>query len=234
MSDFGIKFEFRNPNSEFFVRPSSRITFRRLLMIVKDAFVFLIPLLILTLGAFAIGMSLAGIFLLLLSAFVAFFFRNPRRVIPEDPNVIVSPADGRVVKVERVGNVTKLSIFLSIFNVHVNRSPMSGRIEAMDYKPGRFRAAFNHAASVENERNIIMLSQGSIKLVFTQIAGVVARRIVCWKKVGDSVEKGELVGLIRFGSRVDVLFPAGTEVTVQVGDRVRGGSSPIGVIVEGR
>jgi phosphatidylserine decarboxylase len=203
-------------------------------MIVKDAFVFLIPLLVLTLGAFALGMPVTAIFLLLLSAFVAFFFRNPQRTIPEDPKVIVSPADGRIVKVERVGNVTKLSIFLSIFNVHVNRSPISGRIEAMDYKPGRFRAAFNHAASVENERNIIMLSQGSTKLVFTQIAGVIARRIVCWKRVGDSVEKGELVGLIRFGSRVDVLFPAGTEVTVQIGDRVRGGSSPIGVIVDGR
>ena len=94
-------------------------------MIVKDAFVFLIPLLILALGAIALGMPLAGIFLLLLSAFVAFFFRNPRRKIPEDPKVIVSPADGRVVKVERVGNVTKLSIFLSIFNVHVNRSPIA-------------------------------------------------------------------------------------------------------------
>jgi len=203
-------------------------------MIVKDAFVFLIPLLILTLGAFALGMPVAGIFLLLLSAFVAFFFRNPRRVVPEDPKVIVSPADGRVVKIERVGNVTKLSIFLSVFNVHVNRSPIRGRIEAIDYKPGRFRAAFNHSASVENERNIVMLSQGNIKLVFIQIAGVLARRIVCWKRVGDLVEKGELVGLIRFGSRVDVLFPAGTEVTVHIGDRVRGGSSPIGVIVEDR
>src|SRR5262245_24111455 len=203
-------------------------------MIVKDAFVFLIPLLVLALGAFALGMPVAGIFLLLLGAFVAFFFRNPRRTIPEDPKVIVSPADGRIVKVERVGNVTKLSIFLSIFDVHVNRSPISGRIEAMDYKPGRFHAAFNHAASVENEQNIIMMSQGNLKLVFTQIAGVIARRIVCWKKVGDVVEKGELVGLIRFGSRVDVLFPAGTEVTVQTGDRVRGGSSPIGVIVDSR
>ena len=184
--------------------------------------------------SFAVGVPGAGIFLLLLCAFVAFFFRNPRRTVPEDPKIIVSPADGRVVKVERVGNVTKLSIFLSIFDVHVNRSPISGRIEAMDYKPGRFRAAFNDAASVENERNIIMLSQGNLKLVFTQIAGIIARRIVCWKRVGDVVEKGELVGLIRFGSRVDVLFPAGTEVTVQTGDRVRGGSSPIGVIVENR
>jgi phosphatidylserine decarboxylase len=203
-------------------------------MIIKDAIIFLVPLLTLTLLSFAVGMPAAGIFLLLLCAFVAFFFRNPRRTIPEDPKIIVSPADGRVVKVERVGNVTKLSIFLSIFDVHVNRSPMSGRIEAMDYKPGRFHAAFNHSASVENERNIIMLSQGNLKLVFTQIAGIIARRIVCWKKVGDAVEKGELVGLIRFGSRVDVLFPAGTEVTVQTGDRVRGGSSPIGVIVDRR
>jgi len=203
-------------------------------VIVKDAFIFLVPLFILTVAFFALGMTIGAIFLLLLLAFVAFFFRNPRREIPGDPNVIVSPADGKVVKVERVGNVTKLSIFLSIFDVHVNRSPMRGRIEAMDYKRGRFRAAFNHAASVENERNIIMVSQGNVKLVFVQIAGLIARRIVCWKKPGDLVEKGELVGLIRFGSRVDVIFPAGTEVTVRTGERVWGGSTPIGVIVDGR
>jgi phosphatidylserine decarboxylase len=173
----------------------------------------------------------AGVFLLLLAAFVAFFFRNPKREIPTDPRVIVSPADGRVVKIERVGNVTKMSIFLSVLDVHVNRSPIDGRIEAIDYRKGRFKAAFNHAASVENERNIIMIAHGNIKVVFTQIAGLIARRIVCWKKVGDTVTKGELVGLIRFGSRVDVLFPAGTQVTVQEGTRVRGGSSPIGVIL---
>jgi phosphatidylserine decarboxylase len=199
-------------------------------MMVKDAFMFLVPLLAGTIVSLALGWQVAAIVLLLLSGFVAFFFRNPKREIPPDPRVIVSPADGRVVKVERVGNVTKLSIFLSIFNVHVNRSPIAGRIEAIDYKSGRFKAAFNHAASVENERNIIMVAQGNIKIVFTQIAGIVARRIVCWKKVGDIVEKGELVGLIRFGSRVDVLFPAGTEVTVEKGARVRGGSSPIGII----
>src|SRR2546426_1830945 len=201
-------------------------------MIIKDAWMFLLPLLIS--GALAIGLSLyiPGILLLFLAGFVAFFFRNPRREIPSDPRVIVSPADGRVVKIERVGNVTRLSIFLSIFDVHVNRSPMAGRIEAIDYKKGKFKAAFNHAASVENERNTIMVSQGNVKLVFTQIAGIIARRIVCWKKVGDTVQKGELVGLIRFGSRVDVLFPAGTEATVETGMRVRGGSTPIGVIKE--
>ena len=199
-------------------------------MIVKDAFRFLIPLVISSILAFALGLYLASFLVILLAAFVAFFFRNPKREIPSDPRVIVSPADGRVVKVERSGNVTKLSIFLSIFNVHVNRSPIAGRIEAIDYKTGRFKAAFNHAASVENERNIIMVAQGDVKLVFTQIAGLIARRIVCWKKVGDAVTKGELIGLIRFGSRVDVLFPAGTEVTVERGARVRGGSSPIGII----
>src|SRR5213594_1698660 len=177
-------------------------------MIHKEALRFIVPLLLSASLAAALGLYLAGILLLFLAAFVAFFFRNPEREIPADPRVIVSPADGRVVRIERVGNVTKLSIFLSIFDVHVNRSPMAGRIEAIDYKPGKFKAAFNHAASVENERNIIMVSQGSVKLVFTQIAGIVARRIVCWKKVGDFVDKGELVGLIRFGSRVDVLLPA--------------------------
>ena len=199
-------------------------------MIVKDAYRFLVPLLASATLAYALGLYLAALLVMLLAAFVAFFFRNPKREIPSDPRVIVSPADGRIVKVERAGKVTKLSIFLSIFNVHVNRSPIAGRIEAIDYKPGKFKAAFDHAASVENERNIIMVSQGELKLVFTQIAGLVARRIVCWKKVGDTVTKGELVGLIRFGSRVDVLFPAGTEVTVERGARVRGGSSPIGIM----
>src|SRR5207247_9737690 len=103
-------------------------------------------------------------------------------------------------------------------------------IETIDYKPGKFKAAFNHAASVENERNVITVSQGSVKLVFTQIAGLIARRIVCWKKVGDTVQKGELVGLIRFGSRVDVLFPAGTEAMVEKGTRVRGGATPIAIL----
>jgi phosphatidylserine decarboxylase len=201
-------------------------------MIVKDAWMFLVPLLISGALAIGLGLPILGIFLLLLAAFVAFFFRNPRREIPSDPRVIVSPADGKVVKIERVGNVTRLSIFLSIFDVHVNRSPMAGRIDAIDYKRGKFRAAFKHEASEENERNTIMLSQGSLKLVFTQVAGIVARRIVCWKKVGDTVRKGELVGLIRFGSRVDILFPAGTTPTVTVGMRVYGGSSPIGIIGE--
>ena len=177
-------------------------------------------------------MTTAGLFVTALFAFVAFFFRNPTRTIPGDPRTIVSPADGKVVRLERVGNVTRMSIFLSLFNVHVNRSPIAGRIEAVDYRPGKFLVAFNDKASTDNERNIVMVSDGRITIVFTQIAGIVARRIVFWKKAGDTVAKGELVGLIRFGSRVDVLFPAGTEATVSVGDRVKGGSTRIGIIKE--
>jgi len=197
-------------------------------MIVKDAYRFLVPLAAATVAAFWLNWPFAGGILLFLAAFVAFFFRNPQREIPADPKAIVSPADGRVVSVERVGNVTKMSIFLSLFNVHVNRCPIAGRIETMDYRPGKFKAAFDHRASVENERNIIMISNGNVKLVFTQIAGLVARRIVCWKKTGDVVAKGELVGLIRFGSRVDILFPPAAEATVVKGARVRGGSTVIG------
>jgi len=199
-------------------------------MIVKEAFRFLVPLLVSAGLALVFGLYIAAVLVMLLAVFVAFFFRNPKREIPPDPRVIVSPADGRVVRVERVGNVTRLSIFLSIFDVHVNRSPMAGQIEAIEYRPGKFKPAFNHEASIDNERNIIMVTQGNVKLVFTQIAGIIARRIVCWKKVGDRVGKGELIGLIRFGSRVDVLFPAGTEVTVERGARVRGGASVIGMI----
>ena len=201
-------------------------------MIVRDAYRFLVPLAILALAAFAFQFTIAGLLLSGLFGFVAFFFRNPVRTIPTDPQAIVSPADGKVVRLERVGNVTRMSIFLSLFNVHVNRSPIAGRIEAIDYRPGKFLVAFNDKASTDNERNIVMVSDGRITIVFTQIAGIVARRIVFWKKIGDVVGKGELVGLIRFGSRVDVLFPAGTEATVAVGDRVKGGSTRIGTIKE--
>src|SRR6185503_14547779 len=131
-------------------------------MIVKDAYLFLIPLLVSAVLAYMFGLYLAVLLVMLLAIFVTFFFRNPKREIPSDPRVIVSPADGRVVKIDRVGNVTQLSIFLSIFNVQVNRRPIAGRIEAVDYKPGKFKFAFNHAASVEIERNVIMVNGGNV------------------------------------------------------------------------
>lgn len=200
-------------------------------MIASDAYRFLIPLLICAAVAYFLGSTLATGLLLALCAFVAFFFRNPRRTIPADPGAIVSPADGKVVVLESVGNVTRMSIFLSLLDVHVNRSPIAGRIESVDYRRGKFLAAYKPAASRENERNVVMVSDGRVNIVFTQIVGVLARRIVFWKRPGDIVAKGELVGLMRFGSRVDVLFPAGTVATVKVGDRVQGGASIIGRIL---
>jgi phosphatidylserine decarboxylase len=199
-------------------------------MIVRDAYVFLVPIFIGLIVTLLVQWTTAAVILFLLAAFVAFFFRNPKRTIPSDPDAIVSPADGRVVSVDRIGNVTKMSIFLSIFDVHVNRSPIRGSIEGVEYRPGKFKVAFGPSASVDNERNVVMVGDGDVKIVFVQIAGIIARRIVFWKRVGEHVEKGELVGLIRFGSRVDVLFPAVAEVSVQKGAKVYGGTTIIGRI----
>ncbi len=194
---------------------------------VKDAFFFLIPLLAGAVVALWVGWNVLGAGLLTLLGFVAYFFRDPERSITLDTSIIVSPADGRVVRIEKQGAATRISIFLSIFNVHVNRSPMGGTVADVEYRKGRFRAAFNHLASVENEQNTLTIRDNGLEIACSQIAGLVARRIVCWKKPGDSVRKGERIGLIRFGSRVDLLLPAQASPTVRVGDKVLGGSSAI-------
>ena len=197
---------------------------------VKDAIYFLVPLAAATVFAFWIGWFEAGGVLVGLAAFVAFFFRDPYRQIPSGAGIIVSPADGRVVRIRKEGETTRVSIFLSIFNVHVNRSPIEGAITEIRYRKGKYRAAFNDLASAENEQNLLIIQGDGIRIECTQIAGLVARRIVCWKKVGDTLGRGEKFGLIRFGSRTDLLLPAGVELQVQVGDRVSGGSSQIGVL----
>lgn len=165
----------------------------------------------------------------MVALFFAYFFRDPFREIPVDPGVIVSPADGRIVKLEPVGDSLALSIFLSPFDVHVNRAPISGTILSQEYRKGRFLAAYDHRASVENERLIITIGskEGGRQLTFALIAGVLARRIVPWKKPGEAVRKGDKIALIRFGSRVDVFLPSGCEVLVKPGDQVKGGSSII-------
>jgi phosphatidylserine decarboxylase len=172
-----------------------------------------------------------GAVLVFLALFVFYFFRNPDRKIPMEPGVVVSPADGRVVVVkdeEHAGRPGKrVSIFLAIWNVHVNRSPAAGTITRLEYKPGKFLAAWAEKASLENEQNVFTLASEHGEIVFKQIAGWVARRVVSWKKTGDSVGRGELVGLVRFGSRVDLWLPGGAEIAVKVGDNVKGGSSVI-------
>jgi phosphatidylserine decarboxylase len=166
---------------------------------------------------------------LALGAFCLWFFRDPERAVPADPGAVVSPADGKVTAVSTMaaheGPGTRISIFLNVFDVHVNRSPVAGVIRHVEYRKGRFRNAMGATSSEENEQNVVTVEGEGNIFVFKQIAGLIARRIVFTKNVGDSVARGERVGLIKFGSRVDLLLPAGYEVQVKVGDRVRGGAS---------
>jgi phosphatidylserine decarboxylase len=195
----------------------------------RDVYKFVVPLLILSvlsaIGNFPYFALLFGV----LAAFACYFFRSPERHVPDGNNLIVSPADGKIVKILRTdaGEQT-ISIFLNIFDVHVNRSPISGELEKLEYMRGRFKAAFDEEASRVNEQNILTISGQDIRIVVRQIAGLIARRVICWKKPGHSLKRGELIGLIRFGSRVDVVLPEKVRILVQVGDRVRGGSSILG------
>ncbi|HVQ28140.1 MAG TPA: phosphatidylserine decarboxylase family protein, partial [Vicinamibacteria bacterium] len=169
---------------------------------------------------------------LVLGLFTTFFFRDPEREIPKDPRLVLSPADGKIVQVipapddHPLGKgTTQISIFLSIFDVHVNRSPIAGHVTAVEYHPGEFLPAFDDKASLRNEQNSVIVEGGGGRIMFKQIAGLIARRIVFRKRVDDDVAAGERVGLIKFGSRVDVFLPAGTGIRVKVGDRVQGGAS---------
>lgn len=166
---------------------------------------------------------------LLLAGFFLWFFRDPERVIPAELGAIVSPADGKVTDVSLVtldgSKQTRVSIFLSVFDVHVNRSPISGVIRDVRYQRGKFLNAMNAASASENEQNIVRVEGEGYSVIFKQIAGLLARRIVFHPKVGDRLERGQRVGLIKFGSRTDILLDPAAEIRVKVGDRVRGGAS---------
>jgi len=166
---------------------------------------------------------------LALAVFFLWFFRDPERVIPSEAGAVVSPADGKVTSVAIVnvnGETFKsISIFLNVFNVHVNRSPVSGIVRGARYEPGKYLNAMNPASAEQNERNTVTIEGEGHRVIFKQIAGLLARRIVFTKQVGDSVRRGERVGLIKFGSRTDVLLDPSAEVAVKVGDNVKGGSS---------
>ena len=196
---------------------------------VRDGYKFVLPLLVLTGFSVFLRQPVLTVIIVFLAVFTAFFFRNPHRRIPDGANLIVSPADGKVVKISKdeTGAQT-LCIFLNIFNVHVTRSPIAGTVERFEYKRGKFKVAFDEEASHVNEQNIVTFAGPEMGLVVKQVAGLIARRVVCWKKPGDGVERGELFGLIRFGSRVDMIMPARVNIRVGVGDKVRGGSSIIG------
>jgi phosphatidylserine decarboxylase len=196
---------------------------------VKDGYKFAAAPLLFGMVALGLHWIWPGAILLALGAFVLFFFRDPERTIPSDPDLIVSPADGRVMEVvdeargEKPGR--RISVFLSIFDVHVNRAPVAGRVAGVEYRKGRFYAAMRGRASDENEQNVIRVSTERGEVVFKQIAGWIARRILFWKAEGDPVTRGERVGMIRFGSRVDIWLPDRVEILVRPGQHVAGGSS---------
>ena len=190
---------------------------------------FLVPGLV-----FAVfGWWIAAALCLLLAGFMAFFFRDPERECPVDNSIVVSPADGRVVSAspvdERVSDSpTQISIFLSPLDVHINRSPIAGEIVDVVYKPGKFHVASREIASIENEQNVVTVRGERLTIVFRQIAGVLARRIVLKKKKGDRVALGERIGLMKFSSRMDVILPPEVDLLVRKGDRVVGGISVLG------
>ncbi len=166
-----------------------------------------------------------GIPLYVLALFCLYFFRDPEREVP-DGMVAVSPADGKVVSIRRDDpETTRISIFLNIFDVHVNRSPIGGKITEVRYQRGQFIPAQKELASSRNEQNMLTVDGGDTLVIFSQIAGLIARRIVCYKQAGDQVNKGERIGLIKFGSRVDVFLGPEWDLTVREGVRVSAGSS---------
>jgi len=174
--------------------------------------------------------------LLILFLFTIYFFRDPNRLVPDKNNVIVSPADGKIIAIENVddgfvGKGKRISVFMSIFNVHVNRMPFGGIVRKVNYKKGNFLAAYKSAASFKNERSEISIESDRLKFTVTQIAGLIARRIVSYLSVGDAINKGERYGMIMFGSRVDLVIPENVEIKVQLGDKVKGGESIIGEIL---
>jgi len=176
-----------------------------------------------------------GGIVLVLGLFTTFFFRDPERKVLQDPRLVVSPADGKVVQVMPAPEgaplgpgSSQISIFLSVFDVHINRAPIGGRVAKVEYHKGEFLPAFDHKASTRNEQNTVTIQDGGTRVVFKQIAGLIARRIVFTKRVDDAVARGERVGMIKFGSRVDVFLPPEFRVVVKEGDRVQGGLSVLG------
>jgi phosphatidylserine decarboxylase len=173
----------------------------------------------------------------LLAAFFLWFFRDPKRTIPTAPGLIVSPGDGLVTETVAIstpdGPRQRISIFLNVFNVHVNRSPIAGSLTRVRYQKGKYLNAMNPASADRNEQNAVTVKGDGYEVTFKQIAGLLARRIVFNLSQGDTVERGQRVGLIKFGSRVDVLLPAEAAIKIKVGDKVKGGSSVLAVMPDG-
>ena len=207
-------------------------------IIAYEGFPFIIFSLALTILAIIFGKGWLAVILAAVTIFIICFFRNPERHFQDEGKLVICPADGKVIRIEDVdlhgsiiGRFKKISIFMNVFNVHVNRAPYDGTIEKIHYHEGKFLSANLDKASVENERNEVMIRTLDGRVVWVvQIAGLIARRIVCWNREGQVIAKGERFGLIRFGSRVEVFLPPDSRIVVQVGDKVRAGETPLGYL----
>ncbi len=205
--------------------------------VASEGWPFLLPMVLVTALFFSFGWKNIGTVSLALTLFTLFFFRDPDRAVPQGTGVVVSPADGRVIVVKDIyepdylkQNVRQISVFLSVFNVHVNRAPCAGKVEVVKYNPGKFHVASVDKASLDNEQTAMVITNGKNKILVKQIAGLIARRIICYAKPGDLLATGERYGLIRFGSRVDIFLPKDAELKVKVGDRIKGARDVIGVL----
>ena len=207
-------------------------------IIAHEGYPFIVFFLIITVYVAFLGVWWLLILAALITFFTIWFFRNPERYFLEEEKVVISPADGKVIKVEDIemnstitGKFKKVSIFMNVFNVHVNRIPYNGKIETINYHEGKFFSANLDKASLDNERNEIQIrTENGLSIWTVQIAGLIARRIVCWVKAGDTVKKGERFGLIRFGSRVDVYLPEDFRISVKIGEKIRAGETPLGYL----
>lgn len=185
-----------------------------------------------------LGYKIAALSALVLTAFVLYFFRDPERVSPDDQDVLVAPADGRIILIDEIFDdrfvkeyVYKVSIFMNVFNVHVNRSPFTGTVSAILYRPGKFYSANTDRGALDNEANAIIMTTGNgRRLAIVQVAGLIAQRIVCWAVKDDRLERGQRFGLIRFGSRVDLYLPRQVQLEVTVGQKVRAGETVLGYL----
>ena len=207
----------------------------KILKLARESIPFIVIPGLLVLVSLAAGFWYVAVIWAVVVLFMAYFFRDPKRVPPQDPNVVVAPADGRVTRVKSLASEngkpsTLVSIFLSPFDVHINRSPIAGEVVDIKYSPGKFLMATNEKASDVNEQNALVIKGDKVTVVCTQIAGILARRVVCWTRKGDNLALGQRFGMIKFSSRTDLILPANVDVIISEGSRVTGGVTVIGRI----
>ncbi len=214
----------------------SLLVTEKMIKIAPDGYPFIIVFALITILVYIFGKPWMAVLPLTVTLFMVLFFRDPDRTIPVDKGAFVSPADGKVILIKDVyekdylkAESKEISIFMSIFNVHVNRAPCEGNVSLIKHSPGKFLVAHKDAASIENENTVMVLEGKDGKILVRQVAGLVARRIVCKVKAGDMLRRGERYGMIKFGSRLDVYLPKDTEIKVRLGDKVKAGETVIGI-----